>query len=47
MTNRLALVLGAIIVAVIAADLLIFNWNLHLFLGAKLVDLIEYLAFWR
>lgn len=47
MTNRLAIVLGALVLAVIAADLLIYGWDLHIFLGIKLVDLIEYLAFWR
>lgn len=47
MTNRIAIVLGLMILAVIAADLLVFGWDLHVFLGKKLAQLIEYIAFWR
>ncbi|MFV2034329.1 MAG: hypothetical protein ACC631_04340 [Halocynthiibacter sp.] len=47
MTNRIALVLALIILAVVAADLLVFGWNLHIFLGKKLLVFSEYLAFWR
>lgn len=47
MTNKLAVVLGAIIFGVVALDLLIFGWDLHIFLGRKLGELSEYIAFWR
>ena len=47
MTNQLALILGFILVAIIAADLLVFGWDLHIFLGRKLDSLIEWMAFWR
>lgn len=47
MTNRLALFLALVIIGILAADLLYFGWDLHLFLGRKLADLIEYMAFWR
>ena len=47
MTNKLALIIGLIIVSIFAADLFYFGWNLHLFLGRKMVEFIEYLAFWR
>lgn len=47
MTNRIALVLAAMVIALFAADLLIFHWGLHLFLGRKFVGLVEYLAIWR
>ena len=47
MTNRLAIFLALIVICVIAADLLYFGWDLHIFLGRKFMELIEYLAFWR
>ncbi|WP_380052719.1 hypothetical protein ACFE33_09595 [Falsihalocynthiibacter sp. SS001] len=47
MTNKLALYLGGIIIAIFAADFFYFHWGLPVILGTKLVDLIEYLAFWR
>lgn len=47
MTNKIAIVLAALIAAVLLADWFVFNWDLHIVLGRKLADLIEYLAFWR
>ncbi|MFV2052582.1 hypothetical protein [Aliiroseovarius sp. YM-037] len=47
MTNRIAIVLALMILVLIAADLLIFGWDLHVFLGKKLGELTEYIAFWR
>lgn len=47
MTDRIAVWLAAAIIAVIAADLLYFGWNLHLFLGRKLAEAIDFLAVWR
>lgn len=47
MTNKLAIALALIIGGIIAADLFVFGWNLHIFLGRRLIDLTEYLAFWR
>lgn len=47
MTNKIAIALALLIGSIIAADLLVFGWNLHIFLGRKLIDLTEYLAFWR
>ena len=46
MTNRLAIVLGALLLIGIALNFYL-GWELHIFLGRKLLDLIEYLAFWR
>jgi hypothetical protein len=46
MTNSLAIGLGLALLAVLAANVA-FGWELHVFLGRKLVDLIEWLAFWR
>ena len=47
MTNIIALVLGLLIVAGIAADYLYFGTEHGLFLAKKFTDLIEWLAFWR
>ncbi|WP_199709336.1 hypothetical protein [Rhodophyticola porphyridii] len=47
MTNTLALWLAAIIIAVFAADFLIFGWDLHLILGELLLRLLDWMAFWR
>ena len=47
MTNRIALTLGILIVLTIALDVLIFGSEHLVFLGKKMADLIEWLAFWR
>lgn len=47
MTNTLAIGLGGIILAALGADLFLNDSAATLFLGRKLIDLIEYLAFWR
>lgn len=47
MTNRIALVLGLLIVALFLADALVLHWNLPVFLGKKFDGLIEFLSFWR
>ena len=47
MTNRIALVLGMLIVTLFLADALVLHWNLPLFLGKQFATFIEYLSFWR
>ena len=47
MTNTLSLVLGTLLVGAIAVDALANDGASLLFLGKKLADLIEWLAFWR
>ena len=47
MTNYVALVLGIVIVAVIAIDLLIFGPDHMIFLLRHFDALIEWMAFWR
>lgn len=47
MTNKLAIALALVIAVILALDWFVFGWDLHVFLGRKGVDLIEYLAFWR
>jgi hypothetical protein len=46
MTNRLALILGLLILGFVGADLL-FDWGATLFLARRFADLLEWLAFWR
>ena len=47
MTNSLALVLGALIVAGIVLDYMLFGAETLVFLGRKFFELVDYLAFWR
>ncbi|WP_420002959.1 hypothetical protein [Arenibacterium sp. LLYu02] len=47
MTNRLALILGVLIVLTITVDVLVFGPVHMLFLAKKLFLLIEWMAFWR
>lgn len=47
MSNKLAILLGLSIVAALAYDAVYHEWANSLFLARKMVDLIEWLAFWR
>ncbi|CAM4139197.1 MULTISPECIES: hypothetical protein [Paracoccus] len=47
MTNPIAIVLGLLILAALAADALFLHWNLPVAIGKRLAELIEYLSFWR
>ncbi|WP_169640686.1 hypothetical protein [Roseobacter ponti] len=47
MTNRIAIVLGAVLIALILVDVLFFSAGGIVFLGRRLLDLIDWLAFWR
>jgi hypothetical protein len=47
MTNKLALFFAVIIIAIFVADHYYFHWDLHISLGKRLVQLSEYIAFWR
>ncbi|MBT9245030.1 hypothetical protein KM031_01510 [Gemmobacter fulvus] len=47
MTDRLALVLGLLLVTLITADILANGGDVLLFLAKKFADLTEYLIFWR
>jgi len=47
MTNKLALIFGAFIIAIFLADHFYFEWGLPIILGKKLTQLTEYIAFWR
>ena len=47
MNNQLALALGALILIGLGLDYYEFDWANTLYLGRKLADLIEWMAFWR
>lgn len=47
MTDRLAIILGAIFALLIAVDLFANGGEVLLFLARKMLDLMEYLIFWR
>lgn len=47
MTNRIAIFLGLFIIAALVADMLIFGSEHLIFLGKKMFELIEWIAFWR
>lgn len=47
MTNRIALVLGLLLVGAIALDLFLYDSRHLIFVGKKLFDLTEWMAFWR
>lgn len=47
MTNRIALWLGAILIAGILVDVVFFDAENLLFLSKKMLDLIDWVAFWR
>ncbi|MGV6840196.1 MAG: hypothetical protein ACWA40_08390 [Planktomarina sp.] len=47
MSNRTALILALIIVASIVTDLMVNQGTASMFMAKKIMDLIEYVAFWR
>lgn len=47
MTDRLALILGILIVTAVTLDLAVFGTDHTIFLAKKLYALIEWMAFWR
>ena len=46
MTNRIALGLGLFFCALFALSF-VFGLELHIFVGRRLLDMINFLAFWR
>jgi len=47
MTNKIAIVLGGIILVLVILDLIFYGTEHAIFLGKKLFELIEWIAFWR
>lgn len=47
MTNRLALIFGGLILALLALDMVLLGASNTVFLGKKMLDVIHWMAFWR
>lgn len=47
MTTRISIVLGLIIIAAIIADIALYGTGHMVFLGKRLFELIDWVAFWR
>lgn len=47
MSNRLALIIALLIAGAITIDITRHDAQYSLYLARRLVDLIEYIAFWR
>ncbi|MBT0956456.1 hypothetical protein IV417_03585 [Alphaproteobacteria bacterium KMM 3653] len=47
MTNRLALIIGTLLLLVILLEVFVFKSGSIVFLGKKFLEFTEYLAFWR
>ncbi len=47
MTNRIAFVLGVLIIGAIVVDYVYYGTEHIVFLAKKMTELIEWLAFWR
>ncbi|MFK7834859.1 MAG: hypothetical protein AB8B60_01450 [Sulfitobacter sp.] len=47
MTNRIAIILGLLLIAAIVVDVMFYGNEHMVFLGKKLFELIEWIAFWR
>ena len=47
MTNTIAVWLVLLIAAALAVDYWLYDWANAIFLSRKLIELIEWLAFWR
>ncbi len=47
MNNRIAVTLGLLIIALLVIDLVLFDARDIVFLGKKLFDMMEWMAFWR
>ena len=47
MADRMYLVVAAVIAAAIAGDVFLNHSTISLFLVRKLINLVEYLEFWR
>jgi hypothetical protein len=47
MSDRVALIIGLILLGAIVVDAIVFDWQVQIFIGRKLMTLIEHIAFWR
>jgi hypothetical protein len=46
-TNRLAIILGSLLIAALVIDMILFGTEHVVFLAKKFTELIEWVAFWR
>lgn len=47
MTNSIAFVLAALIVALLVLDATVLHWDIPIMVGREMLHLIEWLSFWR
>ena len=47
MTNRIAIALALILIAAIVVDVVFYGTDHLIFLGKKMMELMEWIAFWR
>lgn len=47
MTNSISIWLGLLILGFLGVDYFYLDWQMSIFLGRKLLAMIEYIAFWR
>lgn len=47
MTNRIAIIIGGLIILGILGDVLFFGTEHLIFLGKKMFEFMEWIAFWR
>ncbi|GLO74292.1 hypothetical protein MACH18_13720 [Phaeobacter italicus] len=47
MTNTIAVVLGGFLIVAIAIDIALFGDVHMIFLGKRMLELIDWIAFWR
>lgn len=47
MTNHIAIPLGLVILAAVATDVIFLESQTLVFLGKKMFNLMEWMAFWR
>ena len=47
MTNSIAFVLAALIVALLVLDATVLHWDVPIIVGREMLHLIEWVSFWR
>ena len=47
MTNSIAFVLAALIVALLVLDATVLHWDIPIMAGREMLHLIEWVSFWR
>ena len=46
MTNAVAYWIAGLVLAILVANFAL-DWQLHVFLGRRFLDLVQWIAFWR